>query len=565
MKKSVAKASLVAIETLAVLLAICAAGTAYVYWRLERGPVSLSMFKPSVESAIARRLPEAFSVSVGGVELVRQADGEVAIRLIDLDVRDGGQNKAAAADELSADFRLGFYSGEFGPRRIRAKNAEFLIVRNDQRRVKIPAAQRRDVQSPLSRIAPIFDQDFLKSAFERADIEAATLRFYDEASERSWVSKNASVKLVRDAHGLSAAASGDIIAGAETVSLDIDARYTEQSGVVDVSLAGTRFPLGDILTMFYGGRAEFVDAPVSGEAVISLTSRGEVLSSRLSGMIEGGYLNLASARKPINFIRWLARFDPEENRFDIEELEFDAGGNRGAIEGAVAVAFDNDLRAPSSVSFDLTGRDLVVDVPRRLPEALPVNQLSATGAYRLGDRRIALNRFDVKLLDIGVHGNAVLAFPRKDEGAPAISPQARVNLVVDGALDPQRLLRIWPLGVAMGARDWIEERVETAVIENIEAVVDLAAGGVGDDGLIPDEAMSVTFDVRDAKAYFVRQMTPITKGAGAGVLRGNSFTLTVDEAMVGDIAINQGEVDFPVFIPKWQPTYIRFTADGKSE
>lgn len=565
MKKHAAKACLICFEIVAIILAVTAAGGVYLYWQLERGPVSLTMLKPSIEHTISHRFPEGFDASIERVEIMRQVDGALAISLVALDVRDAENRKVAGAKAIVTDFSIGIFSGAFGARNIEAHNAEFLIVRNERQRVKIPVAQRRTRKSPMNILAPAFDGRLLKSAFESAEIENAIVRFYDEPSGRTWITQNAGVSLNRTNSGLVASVSGDVDADGAPAGLKANAQYTENSGVISVEMDGTNFPIGDILTTLYGDRAAFIDAPVSGNAVISFTTQGEVLSSQFIANVDQGTLTVANKPLEISTINWQTTFNPSENQFEIEQLSFEVGGNKGVVEGSVSIAYADSVQEPDSISFALTGRDLVADIPEILPKTVPVSEARVVGAYRFSDRRLALHSIDISLLDILIGANVTLAFPQAESAVSPLSPEVRVNLAVDGDLDPHRLLRIWPLGVAMGARDWIEDRIETAVISNIEAVVDLPAGAVGADGLIPDETMSVTFDVGEAKAFFVKEMTPITNGSGRGVLRGNSFMLFVDQARVGDITIPTGEVEFPEFIPKWQPTYIRFSADGRSE
>lgn len=566
MKKRAAKACLICIEVLAIIVAIGAAGGAYLYWRLEQGPAQLNFLKPSVEAAVERRFPRRYDATIEAVEVSREGRGAYAVRIVDVAVLDDERRLVAAADEVTAHFNSSaFFTGLFGPEDFEAIGAQFRIVRNEEQRIQIPAARRRETRSPLSALSPVFEDGFLNSAFKSAKMSDANITFHDEASGRSWRSENASVSLARTNSGLSATIAGDVDLGGEFAGLQGSAHYTEQNDVIAVELDGENFPIGDILTTFYGDRAAIIEAPVSGKAVISLTSGGEVLSSQFSASIDQGFMNIGGARAAVNYIRWDAAFNPEENQFEIAELAFDAGGSKGVIAGDVGVDFAGDARAPESVSFALSGNDLVAAAPGLLPDPVSISNARITGDYHLPDRRISLQSIDLSLLDIVITSSTAMAFPRAAEGAPHPSPEVKVNLTVDGELDPQRLLRIWPFGIAMGARDWIEARMEGAVISNINAVMDLPAGAVGEDGLIPDEAMNVTFDVSNAKAFYVQQMTPLTDASGSGVLRGNSFTLTVDRAQVGDISLSAGEVEFPVFIPKWQPTYIRFTADGKSE
>jgi len=565
MKKHAVKASLIFVEILAITLAVCAAGAAFFYWRLEQGPVSLSLLKPSFELAISTQLPERYSTKIKTVNLIREGGGEYVLRITDVRVMDPQQNETASAADAVLSFDVGaIFSGEIGPKSITVEGARFHIIRNTDNRIEIPGSQRRERKSRFDKLDMIFDGRILKSAFESAEILHAAITFTDVASGRAWISKDATVSINRTNFGLSASVTGKIDMGGAPASIRAEALYTEESGIITVGIDGSSFPIGDILTTFYGNQAAIIEAPVTGSAKITFTSKGDVLASRFSAAINEGVLLIGGGRQNINSIKWDVTFDPSSKQFEVEEFDFDAGGSSGKLHGSVAILSDGDVRDPQGVTFDLIGSDIVVNLPGVLPEPLPITKAAVVGAYRIPDQKIVLNNIDLSLLDIGVLGKFAMSFPL-DAAGVVLSPEVKADITIEGALDHPRLLRIWPVKVGLGARDWVEDRIEAATIENIHAVVDLPAGAIGEGGLMPDETMSVSFDLSDAIAYFNKRMTPLTRGFGHGVLRGNSFLLTVDRARVGDISINAGEAVFPTFIPKWQPTYIRLSASGKSE
>ncbi|VAV89522.1 hypothetical protein MNBD_ALPHA05-2440, partial [hydrothermal vent metagenome] len=259
------------------------------------------------------------------------------------------------------------------------------------------------------------------------------------------------------------------------------------------------------------------------------------------------------------------QFDPAKNEFIIEHFAFDVKRSSGALNGAVNLQFGDDVRKPEWVGFDLEGEAVTLNIPSRMRAPLLIDKAAVSGGYHVADRRIDLSDIALSLVDVTAGGNFSMSFPRAGEDGAKPSPGVDAQISIDGALDPERLLKLWPLGMAMGARDWVEDRLEAAVIENINAEMALAEGAVVKGLPVPDEALTVSFDVHGAKAYFVKQMTPLTAGVGSGVLRGNSFLLKATSGRVGAVAISEAEVEFPVFTPKWQPTYIRFLATGKSE
>ncbi len=568
MKKRAAKAGLIFLEVAAIVIAVVAAGVVFLFWRVERAPVSLAMFKPSLEYTVSRRLPKDYRCDIGSIELARdQQSGDYLVQLSAVKILDDENTEAASASDVMLTFSAGsLISGSIGPRTMSATNAKFRIVRNEALDVKIPAVGGRRKTWPLASALPSFlDRNPLSSTFERAEIADAEITFVDIASGRSWTTQDASVLIERQTEGLSAAVSGNLDIGGSAASIRATANYDNDSQVISTDIDGSNFPIGDILTMFYGERAAVLDAPVSGTAAISLTSSGDVLSSSFDARIDGGALRFGATPIPVKFIEWETDFAPEKNEFVIDRFAFDVNGNNGALQGVVNLVFGEDVRDPERIGFELEADALTINIPSRLSTPLTVDRGAIVGGYDIADRKINLDELSLSLLDVAAAGNFSMSFPRANDAGVAPSPEVFAQIAIDGALDPQRLLKLWPMGVAMGARDWVAERLETATIENINAQMQLAEGAIDETRLMPDDAMNITFDVSDAKAYYVTQMTPITGGSGSGVLRGNSFDLKVDRANVGKVTIAEGEVVFPVFIPKWEPTYIRFLATGRSD
>ena len=567
MRKRAAKVGLILLEIAAVAVAAFAAGAVFLYWRIGQGPLSVGFLKPSAEFAIERRLPEGFDSKIGELVIARDTErGIYVLRLSAVSFLDAADIEAARAETVDLAFAVrDVLTGKIGPRTMGVEGAAFRVIRNADHALEIPAAPRRRERRAFPVLAPLIDGGLLKSAFEHAEIADAQITFLDEASGRSWTSNNANVAIQRTDIGISAMMRADLDMEGEAASFDANAVYTEEDGVIDANIDGLNFPIGDMLSMFYGEEAAVVEAPVSGRANIQLSADGAVKQSSFSARIEDGFLNAADKRLPIALIEWETAFDPATNAFDVDRFSFDVAGNRGVLDGAVTLTFGEDVRDPKTVAFDLAGSALTVDLPGFLSGAVPVDGLNIAGDYDIANNRFAVSGLEARLLDVVAAGSLAFDFEPASDDAPALSPGVNAEITIDGTLDPQRLLQLWPLTTAAGARDWVVDRLASATIDNIHGVMNLPVGAVAEDGGLPDEAMTITFDARNANAYYVKEMTPLTNASGSGTLRGNSFLLTVDRGRVGDVAISKGEVEFPAFMPKWQPTYFRFTADGKSD
>lgn len=566
MKKRALKTAVIAFEVVALVIAAAAAAVIFMSWRLSQGPVELDLLRPSVVFAIERSLPQGYDARIGSIELRRAGTrGEYRLQLSNMTIlaEDGGE--AASAPAILMRFDIGdLLAGEIGPKTIAAEGAKFRIIRREDLNVDIPIVKKPPSQKRGRPFAALFDGRLLKSAFESAELTGAEITFFDAASGRAWSAPDTGVHLRRTAKGLAALLEGKIDMNGAKAGVYASADYDSEKDVIDVVVDGENFPVGDLLSTFYGDEAAIVDAPVSGRAVIAFTSGGYVLSSQFDARIGEGFLNLGGARRAVSHVEWKTGFDPKTNRFSIDRLDFDVEGARGAVTGEVSISFGDDIRQPESIAFELASQEILVTAPEQLPAPLTFSGLVLDGQYFVTDRRLALSSLKAQFGGLSVSGVLTLLRPRGFNGGAPPSPGVIADLDIEGSLDPERLLAIWPKRIALGARDWVEERLDSAIIDNLDFSMNLLPGAVREDGGLPDEALTLTFDARNGKARYVDGMTPLHNGSGSGVLKGNSFLMRIDSGRVGDVAISKGEVHFPVFMPKWEPSYYRFTAAGRA-
>ncbi|MEX6633615.1 YhdP family protein [Hyphococcus lacteus] len=566
MKKRALRTAIIFFEVIAIAIAILAAGLFFLYWRLGQGPVSLDVFKRSIEYTIEQRSPDDFDAQISSIELLRaEARDEYFLRLNDTKILDADDELAAAAPEILLTFSLGdILKGGIGPKTVVADGASFRIVRHETLNVDIPIVSKTSNQKTGMGLSKLLELRILKSAFSSATISNAQITFLDEASGRAWATRNAEVSLKRDDRGLSALVLGSIDMDGQRATIDAVADYRSDDGVVNVVVDGVNFPVGDILSTFYGDGAGFIDAPASGRAIMKFTADGRVLASQFDARLGAGFLEIGGKRRAVSVIEWETGFDPIQNIFTIDSLNYDVEGMRGKFHGDVAVSFGEDIRKPERVSFNLITPETVLELPNVFPGPLGLQSSSISGQYLLGERRLTVKSLNAEFAELKAAGSLSVVLPRRQGNGKAPSPGVIANIDVEGSLNPERLLSIWPATIATGARDWVVDRLVAATIDNIDFSMNLLPGVVGEDGGLPDDSMTLTFDAREVKANYIRGMTPLRNGRGSGTLRGNSFLLDVHSAQVGDVAIKKGEVSFPVFIPKWEPTYYRITAEGEA-
>ena len=96
---------MIAFEIIGVLIAVGAAFAGLLYWRLQSGPLSLSLFEQSAEYAVSRALPRGYSADIRSPAIARAgAIGEYELSLRKLIILN---EKGAPIAELSAiDFEF---------------------------------------------------------------------------------------------------------------------------------------------------------------------------------------------------------------------------------------------------------------------------------------------------------------------------------------------------------------------------------------------------------------------------------------------------------------------------
>jgi hypothetical protein len=554
-RRRAAGAGLVALEVAGVLIAAAAGLAGFVVWRVQSGPVSLAMLRSSAEFAVERALPRGHSANIDGMTLSKGPAGEFTLTLADAMVLDPKGAELLRLAKMEAVFALpDLAQGAFGPRRLVFEKPVISFTRYG-RAIKADAAGPG--QFDLIRL--LNDRAWLRDSFQRAEFRNATIVYADEGSGRKWRSHGAAGTLVRTPDGFNADLAGRFDIDGKPAALSMTAAYVEAGRVIDAELKLADAPVGDILAMFYGDRAAVLEAPVSGLARLKLTDQGVVVASAVDLKAGGGVIRAGARRIPVNAVALTAQFDPETNAFDDIVLSFDAAGSSATATGRVALALGADGRAVRTIAFSLTTQSLILNPTGVFSAPFVVDKASLAGAYDVEERRLALDAIEAAFLDVVVKGSAVVKRP---PAAAKLSPAVAINLEMEGALDPPRIARGWPLTLASSVRDFIAARLPAARVDNLKFSLDLAQGALGPGKALPEEALALTFDVAGATAIFTPGMTPLSEASAKARLSGNRFVMTDAKGRVGAVPVYDGVIDFTRLAPKGAPVRYSFSADG---
>lgn len=556
MKSRIKRAGVLAAEAIGLVVAATALFGAFIFWRVQSGPVDLDWTAPAARAAANAAVFDGAVRRIDHLTLARSA-GEGGYRLTLADVELG--RRRAEASVLMPKVELEFYpqdffSGKAGPRRMLIDGAALRVVRRADRKLKLdfgePTAARAKVFQSLTGGA------YFREAFERAVLRNATINFVDESSGRTWIGRKGEAEVVRTPGGYAASLASDFDIGGKASSLTFSSNYDLSTDVISSRLSLTDAPVGDLIAVFFNADAELLTSPVSGDATIDLSSDGTVLSSQIDLHAGEGMLTLGGWSTSISKFAASAAFDPGRNEFTVERLEWRGGVGEGAVAGNIALDPGPSGRGVERVNFALVGAGLTLIQPGFYDGPLAIGDAAATGSYGVRTKTLDLAEFSAGVLGVRLGGRLSVG------GKSAKSPPVSAAATIDGALDPPTLLRIWPKGLAHGARDFVATRMPRARFSGVDFRMDLKADAIGPEGALPDEAMTLSFRAEDAEVIYAPGMTPLKGVAGAGVLKGNSFRFDANRGAVGAVRIVKGEVDIPVIAPKGEPAYFRFSATG---
>ena len=596
MVKAFVKPSLFVLKLLLALIAALCLVAAALVLRLERGPITLSWFIPMTEVFISKGLAPDSEVEMGGLVLERDADANayrLHLRRVQILGPDGELRAAAPAVAIS--FAVNdFFSPRLGPSQIVSREAFVLVVRDNAQSISVPALAKRRSAPIANFLNQLLGAELFESALAHVELKRTQIKFVDEGSNRDWFTKDGAFTYQRHDEGFDANLEATLNVGGTIATLEGSADFSTQSGAMSIDVAGHALPIGDILGTLYGERATLISAPVTGKAGFVFSREGRVLSAAFSAEIGEGRLRVGGpiGALDVQHMTLDTTFDPERNVFDVALFSYEVEQNRAELGGVIDLDYGAAGITPSVIRFDLRARDMNLDSFGVFEAPLDISQANARGAFDVNSGRFSLASFDALVFDNPVSGSfsfqpgapgsfkdyhpdpmnsenamvGVLPMPELEVVVPdRASPAIEATLNIGGTLDHKRLLQLWPVQAASGARDWVAEKVSNAEITNISGKIDLPMGAVDVYGRVPDEAVSLTFDTRNVNAYYHSKMKPIMGAHGSGEVRGNSFKLIANGARVGRVRFNGGAVEFPTFVPKWQPTYYRFDASGDAK
>lgn len=560
---------LVELVALAFLSVIFLVG--FALWRLSHGPVDLELLRPSAEAVFTNAF-QGETVQLGEIESEwRPEHRAFVVTARDVTIRSAAGEVITIAPQISAALPAASLAQQrFAPLWVRAEGGAFSLVRRPDGEFVYGfggPSTVAETAEPSERSGPGFTEMLA---------DWRNLALPDEAANLTELSLTDVTLFVRDAATglrwrIDEAGLQLVVAGPE-IDVEISGALRQSSGAAPVTLTMNANSRNGALNA-YGEISRFrpdlsapsegslrwmsrLHAPLGLNGEASVGADGRLSEARLALSAGAGRVDIGGGAEALESAELNLRYGERDHRLVIESAALDSDMLDVTLSGALTGVGD-ERRGYADMALE--ARDIRIDAPRTFENPLLLPRLSLEGAIARPERRIEAESLIVEAAGLTGDFSGYLDFD--EAGEVAAPPTIHVEGGTAGSTDPQSMLDFWPLDFADGGRVWIDEHVDEGRIHSAELDLTITPEALAR-GRLDDDQMSLRFAMDQGVVRYVSTMSPVTGGKGTAVLRGNSFSLELEEGWIGDIELTEGRVEIPRLKPKGAPATISGAANA---
>lgn len=504
-----------------------------VYLRLLAGPIDIAPLLPMIEDAVSDRLPGA-RLSIGGVKVALipgEEGGGVAVVATDAALIDDEDGPFARVPELTGRFGLSdLLAGRMAPDNVVLTGVSGRLVRDLQAGFRFgfgglgddeagdgAAAFSRLLAAALPEEGGAADGGpALGAGDRRLTLRGASILYLDQYGGRSYRAEGAELVFRSDGGELIADAEVALVGGRHgRATATLHGRLTTDGDIHLAAAFENAAPAdigGQIMALDW---MKALDAPVGGLINLTLNPAGEIVSLSGKLAVGGGHVDLdVGTKEPIFSAALDFIYEPEAGRFQIAEVSLNA--DRAALAGSGFVQVGRDAEGdPEDVVAQLDFTDIRVAAPEILDAPLDYRAARLTGRITLEPLMIEIGEVRLEREFMHLDGAGRL-WPEDDAWRGEMT-------VSGGSISLNELIAHWPRRAAPGARVWMLDNMETAMVSEADAVIRL--GGA-------TEEVKIDFSFHDAVGYPLRPMPPVRGGAGSGQVDLKRVSIALDVGSV---------------------------------
>jgi uncharacterized protein YhdP len=576
------RSTLIAVEILLALIAALVIGVGIAWWRLSQGPIDLNSIRPNIEAELSAARAGR-PVGIERVELAWSRTGNALdLRAVGVTVEDGRGGVLSRSDE--AHIELAVLPLIIG--RVQVKRAEFLggaltFTHKPDGALHIafgPEGAPADIIIPASRTNETLEQrvaralDGMEAAFRpvgpggglrELSVRGAALAIIDEEGGGRWTADDANFELARQGRGLALVADARLEGadGLAPANLRITTDTRFRSAIIEFGAQNVR-PRAIFSAAALGPFAG-LDTPLTANITVGLDREAGVNRFEGDVVLGRGTADMAGGRFDLQGGRLHGRYDVESDELILDEIAM--AGSRTRVGGEIRVRdVSRILRAAPNepAAFNISLPSLRLDVPGTFAEPIAFSNVVVQGAIVSAERSIRFTQLRAQTGEATLHATGRLYWAEAGVGEERrVRPGVELDGRIDGTLDARTVTRVWPMGLGESARSFLHRTLVQGRVTDAVARLDIRPSDIAA-GTWRNEAVDVRFNVSNGEMRFITTMSPVTNARGSGVLRGNSFEMTIPEARLNNLAIANGRVDIPRFKPRGDMATISARVDG---
>lgn len=512
--------------------------------RLLVGPVSLGPLRGPLAAAIQSALPGiALDYDQAAIEWDRE-QGRVNLVVLGTRIYDGLGRVAISAPKADIDLAAApLLSGKLVVRRITLVGVGLTLVHTRDGNLRLGLERDKSGDDLLRRLSDVFGTGGGKSALESFAVRDGRLTIMDEASGLAVVASRAVLRIGSQGPATTLALDAEVAMSGYrshlTASLLLPPGNAPFSG--DLTLSGL-----DVRALAANSKryAALKNVALIARATVRFAAKqGGGLARAAFDITATGDIPAAWLRDKALHVRQLrlgGHYQGNDHRIILQHADLDA--RQAHVRGSGGAELIYADGALAQVRAYLTFPRLSFDAPGLYTAPVAYQGAVVEADYQVAARRLDITRFAAAGGDAKVPGfalDASGAITLNDTGAPGLSARAHI-----GALPIRALLHYWPVPVARGAREWIDNNIFAGQVGPLEARADFAPG-VLDQAILPEDSVNMTFSMRGLEGTYIRGLTRATGVDGEALLTGDTFRANFSAGRIGAIVASAGSAVIP--------------------
>ena len=591
-------------------------GCVALWWRLGNGPIQLNVVTPWLASAIEENFGSSHHVEVGGTQIERTENGDTAVRLRDIVVRDADGIVVASAPKAEVHVSgMSLLSGHMRAESLNLVGAEMAVrieadggviifagadkhpiatasvpgtaaaalLRSSQQKreaiaqgtseapragsapaaapasdvQQVPAHRARDVFAALlSWIDGIGETGLDGHDLRELGLKNGNLTVDDERTGKHWTFQDISLSAERVHGGVEVTVGSSN--PARPWALTAAVTPTRQ-GYRKIQLEARRVSASDLLlaSRLDDGKLH-VDMPLS--ASISGEIGPDGLPQNFAGRIVADAGSIGDAADDdgvvaIDRAEFKLNWDAETRILSVP-FQILSGGNRITLLG--------QIEAPKEIGgtwqFKIGGGTVVLNSANAASEPLVLNRIAVGGRYDAAKQRLSVDEGDVGNTGVGLAMSGNIDFAG---GNPRLAAGlAGTRMPVDA------FKRLWPVFIQPKVREWFNEHLLSGTLERIVIAVNAPLDSLKATGPpVPDDGISIDALVTGCVIRPVEGL-PALRDADLNVhIVGRDAVVslskaTADLASGRKLTVSSGVFEVPDTAPVAPPARVRFKLEG---